>query len=326
MNEFTREIFASHQIRKTKKQKTAFLDYLRNFAELRGYSFKVEKGSLGARNVVIGNPDHARVIYTAHYDTCPVLPFPNFITPKSIGIYLLYQIAILLPIFAIFFGFSFLAGLGVGTLVKSGLVGEQTANLLAYLGFWVVYFGVFGLLLAGPANKHTANDNTSGVITLLSIMDRLPEEERAHVAFVFFDLEEAGMIGSSSFAKAHPTVREKTLLVNFDCVSDGKKILLVAKKEAEGEIGRLSEAFSARGELFSVEIASKGVFYPSDQSRFKHGVGVASLKYSKLLKTDYMDRIHTPRDVIFEEENVDFLTDCALRLAKSYAQEGSSAV
>ncbi|MBQ1962836.1 MAG: hypothetical protein II369_01810, partial [Clostridia bacterium] len=139
MNEFTREIFASHQIRKTKKQKTAFLDYLRNFAELRGYSFKVEKGSLGARNVVIGNPDHARVIYTAHYDTCPVLPFPNFITPKSIGIYLLYQIAILLPIFAIFFGFSFLAGLGFGTLAKSGLIGEQTANLLAYIDFWVVY-------------------------------------------------------------------------------------------------------------------------------------------------------------------------------------------
>jgi hypothetical protein len=319
MNEFTREIFASHQIRKTKKQKTAFLDYLRNFAEQRGYSFKVEKGSLGARNAVIGNPDHARVIYTAHYDTCPVLPFPNFITPKSIGIYLLYQIAILLPIFAIFFGFSFLAGLGVGTLTKSGLVGEQTANLLAYLGFWVVYFGVFGLLLAGPANKHTANDNTSGVITLLSIMDQLPEEQRAHVAFVFFDLEEAGMIGSSSFAKAHPTVREKTLLVNFDCVSDGKRILLVAKKDASAEIPKLTEAFVTE-EPFQVEILSKGVFYPSDQSRFKHGVGVASLKYSKLLKTEYMDRIHTGRDVVFEEENIAFLCKASLRLTETLTQ------
>ena len=326
MNGLIKEIFESFQVRKTKKQKTAFLGYLRGFAEERGYSLKIEKGSFGARNAVVGDPDRARVVYTAHYDTCPVLPFPNFITPKCFGLYLLYQIAILLPILAIFFGVSFLLGLGVGALVERGLIGEQSADLLAYLGFWVLYFGVFGLLLAGPANKHTANDNTSGVITLLSIMDRLPEEERAHVAFVFFDLEEAGMIGSSSFAKAHPTVREKTLLVNFDCVSDGKKILLVAKKEAEGEIGRLSEAFYAKGELFSVEIASKGVFYPSDQSRFKHGVGVASLKYSKLLKTDYMDRIHTPRDVIFEEENVDFLTDCALRLAKSYAQEGSSAV
>ena len=316
MNGFTREIFETHQVRKTKKQKTAFLGYLRGFAEERGYSLKIEKGSFGARNAVVGDPDRARVVYTAHYDTCPVLPFPNFITPKRIGIYLLYQIAIILPILAIFFGVSFLLGLGVGLLVERGLIGEPTADLLAYLGFLVLYFGMLALLVAGPANKRTANDNTSGVITLLSIMDRLPEEERAHVAFIFFDLEEAGMIGSSSYAKAHPTVREKTLLVNFDCVSDGKKILLVAKKEAESEIGRLSEAFYAKGELFSVEIAYTGVFYPSDQSRFKHGVGVASLKYSKLLKTDYMDRIHTKNDTVYREENLAYLTECSLHLVQ----------
>ena len=102
MNGFTREIFEFHQVRKTKQQKTAFLGYLRGFAEERGYSLKIEKGSFGARNAVVGDPDRARVVYTAHYDTCPVLPFPNFITPKRIGIYLLYQIAIILPILAIF--------------------------------------------------------------------------------------------------------------------------------------------------------------------------------------------------------------------------------
>jgi hypothetical protein len=48
----------------------------------------VEKASFGGRNIVIGNPDTAKVLYTAHYDTCARLPFPNFITPKNIFIYL----------------------------------------------------------------------------------------------------------------------------------------------------------------------------------------------------------------------------------------------
>ena len=38
MNGLIKEIFESFQVRKTKKQKTAFLGYLRGFAEERGYS------------------------------------------------------------------------------------------------------------------------------------------------------------------------------------------------------------------------------------------------------------------------------------------------
>lgn len=325
MTDYKNEIFEQHQIRKSKKQKTDFLEYLNGFCTKRGYAMKVEKESLGARNAVVGDPDRAEVVYAAHYDTCPVMPFPNFITPKAIWLYVLYQLLIVGAIAGVFFGVSFLLGLGVGALVNSGLIGERMSDVLAVLSFLILYFGLLALLLFGPANKHTANDNTSGVITLLAIMDSLPEEEREKVAFVFFDLEEVGLIGSTAFAKSHPRVQERTLLVNFDCVSDGKQILLVAKKEAAGEAERLSAAF-ASADGFSVEIATKGVFYPSDQSRFKHGVGVASLKHSKLLRTEYMNRIHTPRDVIFEEENILFLRDCALRLAKEVTEtEGRTA-
>ena len=59
-------------------------------------------------------------------------------------------------------------------------------------------------------------------------------------------------------------------------------------------------------------IRSKGVFYPSDQMNFKKGVGVAALKHSKFLRTDYMDRIHTNRDTVFCEENIEFLTEFAM--------------
>ena len=92
MTETTKEIFEKYQVRKTKKQKASFIEYVKQIAENYEYDFKVEKGSFGARNIVIGNPDTAKVLYTAHYDTCARLPFPNFITPKSFLIYLLYQV------------------------------------------------------------------------------------------------------------------------------------------------------------------------------------------------------------------------------------------
>ena len=114
MTETTRKVFDTYQVRKTKKQKSAFIQYVKEQAEAGGYTCRVEKGMLGARNIVIGEPDAARVVYTAHYDTCPRLPFPNFITPKNIWIYLLYQVALVLllmiPVFLVSVGLGFVVG------------------------------------------------------------------------------------------------------------------------------------------------------------------------------------------------------------------------
>ena len=101
MTETTQTIFEKHQIRKSRKQKTAFIEYVQSTAASLGYDCRTEKGYLGARNIVVGNPDTAKVIYTAHYDTCAVMPFPNFITPKCVWLFLLYQIAVGLLLVAI---------------------------------------------------------------------------------------------------------------------------------------------------------------------------------------------------------------------------------
>ena len=88
MRETTREIFEKHEIRKNKEQRKGFREWLLSYARSQGYTAKEERISKGAANVVVGNPAEADVIYTAHYDTCAVMPFPNFITPKSIPIYI----------------------------------------------------------------------------------------------------------------------------------------------------------------------------------------------------------------------------------------------
>ena len=314
MTETTRKVFDTYQVRKTKKQKSAFIQYVKEQAEAGGYTCRVEKGMLGARNIVIGEPDAARVVYTAHYDTCPRLPFPNFITPKNIWIYLLYQVALVLllmiPVFLVSVGIGFVVG-WIGAVVD---MDGDTVALLASVFAEVAWIGLLVLLLAGPANKNTANDNTSGVTTLLDIMNALPEEQRGKVAFVFFDLEESGLFGSAGFASKHKAAMKGKLLINFDCVSDGSHIIFAQKKGAKRYTALLAECF-AGNEKFTVEVASKGIFYPSDQANFPCGVGVAALKSTKngLL---YMNRIHTKRDTVYCEENIGFLTEGAVRLAE----------
>ena len=313
MTETTQAVFANHEIRKSKKQKAAFIDYVQATATELGYESRTEKGYFGARNIVVGNPDTAKVVYTAHYDTCAVMPFPNFITPKCIWLFLLYQILVGVLLVAI--PSALVAGIFFG-LAACGI----EADVLFLYDLWLILIlSMCWLIMAGPANRHTANDNTSGVTTLLDIMTALPEELRSEVAFVFFDLEEMGLFGSAGFASKHKKVTKNTLLINFDCVSDGKTVLFVLRKGAVRYTEAIKTAFPSTDTL-TVEVASKGTIYPSDQANFARGVGVAALKKTKggLL---YMDRIHTKRDTVYMEENIAYLTEGAVRLAESMSQK-----
>ncbi len=309
MTETTKEIFEKYQVRKTKKQKTAFIEYVKQTAEHYGYEHKIEKGMFGVRNIVIGNPDTAKVLYTAHYDTCARLPFPNFMTPKNFFIYLMYQFLIVGVFFALLFGIGFLLGFSLAFLPISE---EAAYGILSF--FPLVSVLLCYLMVAGPANKNTANDNTSGVTTVLDIMKELPGDQRSKVAFVLFDLEEVGLIGSSSFASKHKSVKKNALVLNFDCVSDGETVLFALKRTTRKYAELLEKAFVSTSDI-AVDIAPSA-FYPSDNAAFRGGIGVAALKKSKRFGILYMDRIHTKRDVVYREENIEFLVNGAVCLSQ----------
>ena len=300
MTSTTQEIFNRFEIRKSRKQKTAFTNWIRPILEQAGYPVKIETGSMNCRNIVIGDPDRAEVVFTAHYDTCAVMPFPNFITPKKPLYYWLYQILIMIPIFGFIFAVSWMFS----------LMGEG----MFLVGYWLA-FGCFMIfMVAGPANKHTANDNTSGVTAVIDLALAMPEELREDAAFVLFDFEEIGLVGSSDFAKRHKDAIKDKLLVNLDCVSDGETVLFVLKKGAHSHLDRLKEAFSSDSRV-TADFATKGFVYPSDQKPFPVGVGVCALNRSKrgLL---YMDKIHTGKDTIYREENIQWLVEGCIRLTE----------
>ena len=198
------DVAKCHPVRKSKQQKEAFRQDVTSWLEHLGYEVHTEKGSFGSRNLVIGNPQSSKFLVTAHYDTCARLPFPNLITPCNFWLFLLYQIfvcaVLLLPAAAI--------GAVAGWLLHSPRMG--------YYLFSILLWAELLLVLIGPANPSNANDNTSGVVTLLTLADSLPPENRKDVCFVLFDLEEAGLIGSSSYQSKHKKETARQLVLNLD--------------------------------------------------------------------------------------------------------------
>lgn len=301
MTALSEQILNSWQVRKTKKQKTAFIEFMQSQIP----DLKVESGGFGNnRNLVLGDVKSAKVILTAHYDTCARLPFPNFLTPKNIPLYLLYNLLICVPVFALI-------------VVLNALLGLVTDS------FWIAYWGsflpgfalIFFLFAGGKPNSHTVNDNSSGVITLCELMAAMTEEQKAQTAFVFFDNEENGLLGSAFFRKLHKKdgLKQK-LLLNYDCVSDGDHILFVQSASALKTHGTsLAAAFpSTESKTVHLEKSSTTI-YPSDQANFPMGVGIAALKKKKYIGL-YLDRIHTVKDTVFQAENITFLVDGTLRL------------
>lgn len=287
----SKEILEKYQVRKTRKQKTAFIEFLRAHYP----NLKIETDGLSySRNIVIGNPDTAKAVFGAHYDTQAVMPFPNFIMPKNILVSVLYAFVLIIPMIII-------------ASVVGGVTGyifddSSATALFSLLTYWAILF----LMIFGSANKHTVNDNTSGVITLIELMDSMTEEERAQSCFVFFDNEEKGLFGSSTFSKEHKETMKEKLLINFDCVSDGDYLMLIPdKKHFSEHEEKLKAAFGEVTEKTVLIESSKGVYYPSDQKNFKNNIGVAAFKKSKLGL--YMDRIHTPKDTVMDERNIEVL-------------------
>ena len=282
-------------VRKTKAQKQIFRTAVQSYGEKLGYEATVEKGSCGACNLLLGDPEKAKYLVTAHYDTCASMLLPNFITPCNVAIYLLYQ-----------FGLVFLMVIGAGTAgVAAGfLFGSEAVKWVSLAVYWILLF----LLIVGPANKTNANDNTSGVVTLLEIARTLPENQRHKVCFVLFDLEEAGLLGSASYRKKHKKATDNQLVLNLDCVGDGDHIRMFPTKKLRKDRVKCTSLYKACGYYGKKDVLvhEKGFYlYPSDQRRFPYGVGICALNRRKKLL--YLSRIHTPKDTVLDITNVNIL-------------------
>jgi hypothetical protein len=298
------DVLDNYEIRKSKKQKDAFIAALTDYTKRAGYKVCVEKGSLGARNVVIGDADKAKYLVTAHYDTCAWMPVPNFITPCNFLVYLLYQILLTAVIYC--------TAVAVGVMIGL-LLGDPA---VAGISSMVLLFAILALMMVGPANRHTANDNTSGVVTVLEIMASMPENLRDRVAFVLFDLEEVGLVGSSSYRSKHKKQTQNQVILNLDCVGDGDELLLFPTAKLKKDAAEMEKLEGICGQMGTkrLQLRKKGfAFYPSDQASFPNGAGIAAFHKAKFLG-HWLGRIHTHRDTVLDMTNVNILRAAIISL------------
>ncbi len=301
------DILQQFPVRKSRAQKQAFRDAVQGYVQTLGYECTVEKGSMGVHNLVIGDPKNAKYLVTAHYDTCARLLWPNMVTPCNGFVYWSYQVCLILGMMLAASLFTALVCLIAGT--------GDIASFVATVSYWALLF----LMMVGPANKNNANDNTSGVVTVLEIARTLPENQRSKVCFVLFDLEEAGLLGSSTYRKAHKKETDKQIVLNLDCVGDGDHILLFPTKKLKKDVKKVSPIFKACGYYGnkSILVRDKGYsFYPSDQANFPYGVGIGAFHIKRGLG-HYYSRIHTPRDTILDPTNVNLLRAAITTLISS---------
>lgn len=294
--DFLQEINEKYPVRKTEKQKAEFRQYVVETVCEKGAEARVE--TIGNHNnVVIGDPQTAKTVFTAHYDTPCASLFPNLMMPRNKGLFYLYQFVII---------FLFLAlSLTPAIIVGMNILQSE----IAYVGiFLVIYFGLFFLGFKTFTNKHNANDNTSGVATVLLIICKLSKEQLNNVAFILFDNEEKGLQGAKAYSKAHKEQMQDKLLVNFDCVANGNNVIFIAKQKAEENpyYKALKESFVSNEEFNVSFNAFKDSVSNSDYKKFEQGVCCVACKKSKkgILYTPY---IHTGKDVVADSKNVEFL-------------------
>ena len=291
------DILKAHPIRKSKKQKEAFRADVQAYVKELGYECNIEAGKREVHNIVIGDPKTAKCLVTAHYDTPASIGLPNILTPCNLLTYLLWQFLII--------GLLVVGAVIPGVLAGVALKNPEIASTVALIVYWALLL----LMMFGPANKSNVNDNSSGVITALEIAKTMPHMHRDKVCFVLFDLEEAGLVGSKAYRKAHKAETENQIILNLDCVGDGDHIIFFPTKKAKKN-EQLMKAIHHLGGWFGkkhIQLKKDGFYtYPSDQKNFPVAFGIAAFHKKKGIGY-YVAKIHTKKDTILEITNVNLL-------------------
>ncbi len=292
-------------VRKSAAQKKAFRQWVTAEITEMGYPVQVEQNDRGRQqNIVVGDPEHAQVTYTAHYDTPSTILLPDLQIPRNVPVYLLWQIALIGGMLLL----SLLVGAAIGLAAQSGD--------LMILGFFGAFVVLMLLQLNGFANGNNVNDNTSGVAALLETMSRIPDENREKVAFILFDNMEKGRRGSKAYARDHLEMQHTRFVVNADSVGVGEVFVVSAPSLAlqlpqYAKLEKLLSAAPEREARFYSSVTTRG---NSDFRSFKCGVGITAYRRVSGIGL-YLGDLHTLRDDEADQGNIAYLADAFAALA-----------
>ncbi len=312
----TKEILLTlFPVRRSAMQKTEFRQWV--MKELKRAGHKATEESYGkfngSVNVIAGDPDRATVFFTAHYDTPVKMLLPNFVAPLN-------------PLFHVAYHFAAGVLLVLAALVLSFAITFPVNQPELTFPLFVIFAVAMLLFTAyGKANKNNANNNTSGVLALLSLARRVAKDER--ICFVLFDNNERSLLGAKSFKRKHAAASDRALFIDLDCVGNGEELLFMPSKYSrwdDGLLAALDDAFIGveDGELKPRVVSQGLVYYPSDCRKFKFHVAVAACVRERGLGA-HIPYLNSKKDTILSCDNIRFLADGFARWIPLYFAEDS---
>jgi hypothetical protein len=113
--------------------------------------------------------------------------------------------------------------------------------------------------------------------------------------------------------KKYKELLKKKLVVNFDCVANGKEILFIVKKGAENCLEyELLKKTVVSNETFNVHfLPFKKCASNSDYKNFECGIGASAYTKGKFVKF-FTGKIHTNKDTVGDAANIEYLTSSML--------------
>jgi len=158
-------------------------------------------------------------------------------------------------------------------------------------------------------NPVNANDNTSGVATLLAVASAMP----FGVCYLLTDGEEDGSYPARAFAKENQSALQNKLFIALDCVGKGKDFGVIYyraynRKYAENLSAFLQEKLDAQSYF------PKSSF-PTDAEYFFKAVCISCFLRDQKGHRYFTD-VHTPRDNEICAQNLDDLSNALCRYAR----------
>lgn len=310
MNKFADRMAKDFPVRCKAQEKEKFRLWLMGTLKEMGYHPALQsKDSLlnfggQVTNVVVGDPETAKLIFTAHYDTGIKTVFPPLIMPTRPLTAFLYLA--LTPVCAILGSF----------LVSFALTFALSAPQWTLPLFLILLVASLFYLRFGPAETRNLADNTSGVVALLETAAALTPRWRGEVAFAFLDGGMGGMSGAKSFRAKYPSSKDK-LVVNVNCVARGDEILILPGRQGRWNAAALDaflDSFDCEGDKI-VYLKTDGlVYYPSDNRAFRGAFTLCACE--KVKGFGRIIRPHKAESV--DEENITILKSGLCKLAEAY--------
>jgi len=273
-----------------RKEKNKFLDTVEE--KLTEYGYESERKKFGKiiKSVNLETKStQPEFVFIAHYDTGTIMPFWISWLMRFFGIN--NQILMIIPLC---FVMGLLSALGHYHIVFN-------------IVYWIVIISLLTILIP---NRKNFDDNTSGVIALLSLAKKCKENGIEHVKFIFVDNEELGLIGSSAHRKyleKERLILPHSKIISLDCVGVGEFPVIFRNSKSDYEVFFHKEFQNAFELCKSISV----IMPLSDNFSFrKYGALNISFVDKAVIPFGYsLSKIHTSNDNFIDLHKIEKLTD-----------------